>query len=252
MAHILIVDDETNIRLMLRLALVHAGHEADTASDGHEGLEKFGPNGDGWDLILLDQRMPGLEGVDVLREMRARRPDARVILITAFGTFDLAREAMAAGATDFLRKPFTVETLRGAVNAALGGQARPGDQNASPTPAAFDRANINGFSLSSSPGVTRHKDGGLEDVFSVTAATGEAHDCRVELPAYVAELVRAHADRDAFSGGDAFWQALCGEALANHLWQNAEFPPGNVLRVEDLTTGLRHWMDAVLAPTENE
>lgn len=160
---------------------------------------------------------------------------------------------MASGASDFLRKPFTVETLRGAMNAALAGRTRAGDENAaSPTPSAFDRANINEFCLSSSPGVTHHRDGGLKDVFSVTGAGGETHVCRVELPPYVAELARAHADRDTFPGGDAFWQALCGEALANHLWQNAEPPPGNVLRVEDLTTGLRHWLDAVLARAAND
>src|SRR5882724_1844598 len=118
MARILVVDDESNIRMMLKLALTHVGHTVETAADGYEGLEKFG-NGADWDMVLLDQRMPGLEGLEVLREMRQRSPEARVLMITAFGTIDLATEAMAAGATDFLRKPFTVETLRGAVKAAL-------------------------------------------------------------------------------------------------------------------------------------
>lgn len=254
MARILIIDDENNIRLMLRLALQAAGHDADTAGDGLEGLEKFGPTGAGWDLVLLDQRMPGLE---VLREMRGRAPHSRIILITAFGTIDLAADALRAGATDFLRKPFTVETLRGSVGAALeGGRARASASGApSDTAAKFavdlDQANINGFRLASSPGVTWHKDGSVEDAFSVTNAAGETHACRVTLPAYLVELVKLHADRETLPGGASFWQALCGEALANHLWQHAEFPPGDALRVEDLTSGLRHWLDAVLLTSEN-
>ena len=111
MAKILIVDDESNIRMMLRLALEHVGHTVGLAADGAEGLEKFGGGAD-WDLVLLDHRMPGIEGIDVLREIRARKPDARVVMITAFGTVDLASEALRLGATDFLRKPFTVELLR--------------------------------------------------------------------------------------------------------------------------------------------
>jgi len=58
--------------------------------------------------------------------------------------------------------------------------------------------------------------------------------------------VKAHADLEEMPGGESFWQALCGEALANHLWQNAELPEGGVLVVDDLTSGLRHWIDAVL------
>ena len=103
MARILVIDDESNVRMMLRLALRHTGHDVETASDGYEGLDRFGDGAD-WDLVLLDQRMPGLEGLEVLREIRKRAPNARVIMVTAFGTIDLAAEAMAAGATDFLRK----------------------------------------------------------------------------------------------------------------------------------------------------
>ena len=72
------------------------------------------------------------------------------------------------------------------------------------------------------------------------------------IPCYVAELVKAHADRDQLPGGERFWQALCGEALANYLWQNADVPEGGTLRVEDLTSGLRHWIDAVLSATNTD
>src|SRR5258708_12625038 len=124
MAHILVIEDEGNIRTMIRLALQHVGHDVDTAADGAEGLSKFG-NGEGCDLVLLDQRMPGMEGIEVLREMRRRDPDAKITLITAFGTIELAEEAMAAGATDFLRKPFTAGILRRGVHSPLSKGTSP-------------------------------------------------------------------------------------------------------------------------------
>lgn len=253
MARILVVDDESNIRMMLKLALAHVGHTVDTASDGYEGLEKFDSAEIEWDLVLLDQRMPGMEGLEVLREIRKRNDQARVLMITAFGTIDLATEAMASGATDFLRKPFTTETLRGAVNAALAknrADARNETMTAvvpSPIPYAFDSTAVNGYRLRSTPGVTVGKDGGVSDQFTITDAAGKEQACSVVLPSYLVELVKAHADRETMPGEQRFWQALCGEALANHLWQNATLPDNNALTVSDLTSGLRHWVDAVLS-----
>lgn len=248
MARILVIDDESNIRMMLRLALAHVGHTVETAADGYEGLEMY-RDGTAWDLVLLDQRMPGLEGLEVLREIRSRVPKSRVVIITAFGTIDLATEAMALGATDFLRKPFTVGTLRGAVDAALAGHIDGESVSESPIPYAFDTTTVNGYRLRSSPGVTMVKDGGLSDTFTITTTTGAEQQCRVVLPCYVAELVKAHADRDTMPGDERFWQALCGEALANYLWQNADVPESGTLTVDDLTSGLRHWIDAVLSAT---
>ncbi len=243
MAHILVIDDESNIRMMLRIALTHVGHAVETAADGYEGLERFG-NGDGWDLVILDQRMPGLEGLEVLREMRTRAEQACVLMITAFGTIDLATEAMAAGATNFLRKPFTVETLRGAVSVALGGGRDVG--GVPPAPYSFDLATVNGFRLRSMEMKTA-KDGGISQEFTVQTAVGAEHTCHVSLPAYVVELVKAHADLDEMPGKGRFWEALCAEALANSLWQNAEVPTNGTLVVDDLTSGLRHFIDAVLS-----
>ena len=245
MARILVVDDENTIRMMLRLALLHVGHTVETAADGYEGLAKFG-DGVAWDLVLLDQRMPGMEGLEVLRQMREIAPAARIVMITAFGTIDLAGEALARGATNFLRKPFTIETLRGAVGAALAAAPTAPLVGDSPLPHTFDQMTVNGFRLRSAPGVCMESDGGISDTFVVTPAEGAEQTCRVALPAYLLELVKAHADRDHLPGGDMFWQALCGEALANYLWQNAETPPDALLRVEDLTAGLRHWIDGVL------
>lgn len=244
MARILVIDDETNIRMMIRLALQHVGHEVDIASDGQEGLEKFGI-GIAYDLVLLDQRMPGMEGLEVLREMRRRNPNSKVVMITAYGTVDLAVDAMKAGATDFLRKPFTAETLRGAVQAVQ----RDVLENAlpeEPGDLTFVLTTINGFRLESSVSKVIKKDGAVQCTFTVINPDGGSAQCSTVLPAYMVELVKAQADSEKLPGGDRFWQALCEEALANFLWQHAEYPPDNILRVDDLSTSLRRWMEVVL------
>ncbi|HLK58636.1 MAG TPA: response regulator [Chthonomonadaceae bacterium] len=242
MARILVVDDENNIRMMIRLALQHVGHNVETAADGNEALDKYG-NGKDFDLVLLDQRMPGLEGLEVLKQMRYHNPDAKIIMATAFGTIDLAVEAMKAGATDFLRKPFTTETLRGAVQAVLQPQ-RP--KGASGTGATYGMTTINGYRIESRPAAGMTPTGEFRHDYDLTSPTGETRTCTVILPPYLIELVKAHVDSDTLPGGDRFWHALGEEALANYVWQNAEFPPEEVLKVVELTTSLNRWIDSVL------
>jgi len=247
MAKVLVIDDESNIRTMIRLTLEHSGHNVETAADGQEGLDKFG-EGAGFDVVLLDQRMPDLEGITVLKQMLFHNPAARIIMITAFGTVDLAVEAMKSGATDFLRKPFTAETLRGAVLAALRncGADSSGSQSTAPS-ATFGMTTINGYRIEAplNSGVNMGGDTGYE--FTVCSPANEKQRCTVVLPAVVAELVKAHTDRDVMPGGARFWQALCEEVLANYLYQQADYPPDNLLRVDEYTTGMRRWVDAVLA-----
>jgi DNA-binding response OmpR family regulator len=242
MARILLIDDEANIRTMVGLALRQSGHEVETAADGEEGLERFS-SGERHDLVLLDQRMPGLEGLDVLREIRRRHPAARVIMVTAFGTIDLAIEAMKAGATDFLRKPFTLETLRGAVEAAVS--PAPGPEGGERTLLCF--ATVNGYQFASAPAACERVGNDRLFRIDVRDPSGHVTPCTVTLAGHVAELVKAHADREAMPGGDRFWQGLCEEALANFVWQHAQPPEGGALRVEELTAPLQRWAEAVLS-----
>src|SRR5512132_847698 len=118
---ILIIDDEENIRRVTRLTLQAADYEVGEAGDGHRGLEAFG-DGSSWDGVLLDQRMPGMDGLETLRRLKERQPEVRVIMATAYASIELAVEAMKMGATDFVRKPMTPEILRNAVAAALSKQ----------------------------------------------------------------------------------------------------------------------------------
>lgn len=107
---ILIVDDEKNIRLTLFQALENMGVEIETAVNGEEALAKLTKKSFG--LILLDLRMPGMDGMDVLRQVVKVRPDIRIIIITAHGTIGLAVEAMKLGAVDFIQKPFAPGEIR--------------------------------------------------------------------------------------------------------------------------------------------
>ena len=105
MACILIIDDARNIRKMVRLTLQKAGHEITEADDGARGLELFG-DGQSFDLTLVDQQMPGVEGLKVVEEARRRDSSARLLMMTAFATPELAGDVLEAGAVDFLAKPF--------------------------------------------------------------------------------------------------------------------------------------------------
>jgi DNA-binding NtrC family response regulator len=110
MKKILIVDDEKNIRMTISQALADMDVSTDTAVNGEEALSKLKETDFG--IILLDLRMPGMDGMEVLAKLRKDRPDIRVVIITAHGTIESAVEAMKLGAVDFIQKPFTPKEIR--------------------------------------------------------------------------------------------------------------------------------------------
>jgi DNA-binding response OmpR family regulator len=114
---VLIVDDEKNIRLTLSQALEVLEVETDTAANGEEALAKLKEREFG--LILLDLKMPGMDGMEVLRRVSEIRPDIRIIIITAYGTVESAVEAMRLGAIDFIQKPFSAEEIRDLVSLVM-------------------------------------------------------------------------------------------------------------------------------------
>ena len=120
---ILVVDDEKNIRLTLAQTLESSGLLVQTAGDGEEALQKL-TEAD-FNLVLLDLKLPGMDGLEVLRRIRQSRPKLRVMFITAHGTIAYAVEALKAGAVDFLRKPFSPDEIREIVRRVL---ARPDPQ----------------------------------------------------------------------------------------------------------------------------
>jgi CheY-like chemotaxis protein len=248
MAKILLIDDEDNIRMMVRLALQQK-HTVEQAHDGAEGMELFGTGG-GWDLVLLDYRMPGMNGMDVLTAMRAKRPNINVIVISAFGTLDLFRDAMKQGATDFLRKPFTIDMLRGSVQAALAHQSTAVWSEPEPTLVGgrltFESSTLNGYRIKFRTGSSIKAQGETIYTFAVQTPQGQSRACTVLLPGYIPELVRAQTNRDSLPAGDRFWEGMCEEALSNYLWQNASVPVDGVLRITELTPDLHSWISAVI------
>jgi two-component system nitrogen regulation response regulator GlnG len=114
---ILVVDDDESVRWGLRKALERARYRVDEATDGLVGLEA-GSEAE-VDLVLLDVRLPGRDGLLVLRELHKRRPDLPVIMMTAHGTLQVAVEAMKQGAYDYIGKPFDVDELLVVVEKAL-------------------------------------------------------------------------------------------------------------------------------------
>jgi two-component system response regulator AtoC len=98
------VDDEENIRVVLRTVLRRHGYEVETAANGEEALrlvESFGP-----DVVLTDVRMPRMCGMDLLSTLRAKQSEATVIVMSAYGNVEMALEAIKAGAYDYVQKPF--------------------------------------------------------------------------------------------------------------------------------------------------
>lgn len=118
---VLVIDDEDNMRWVLERALKRASYEVLTASRGEQGLELFARHG--VDLVLLDLKMPRMDGLAVLRELRRRSSDVPILLLTAYATVPTAVEAMQIGASDYLRKPFDLEAVLAKVNAHLAAQA---------------------------------------------------------------------------------------------------------------------------------
>jgi DNA-binding response OmpR family regulator len=107
---ILVVDDEKNIRLTMFQALEPLEIPVQTAINGEEALQKL--REDPFGLVFLDLKMPGMDGMDVLRRIRDDWPKIRVIIITAHGTVESAVEAMKLGAADFIQKPFSPGEIR--------------------------------------------------------------------------------------------------------------------------------------------
>lgn len=116
-AKIVVADDEPRIRAMIALLLKEDGYEVQTAANGQEAVDallSFRP-----DVILLDQQMPVLTGVEALEKIKRLCPNQVVVFITAFGSVSLAVDAVKKGAYDFIEKPFDNDKLLLTVSRAV-------------------------------------------------------------------------------------------------------------------------------------
>jgi two-component system response regulator AtoC len=114
---ILAVDDEPNMRRLLEIMLKQAGYQAIVASNGKEALEIL--QKEGADLVVSDLHMPGMDGLGLLSGMRSSDIETPVIIVTAHGEIESAVNAMKLGASDYILRPFDLETLEMAMSKAL-------------------------------------------------------------------------------------------------------------------------------------
>lgn len=115
--YILVIDDEPHMRRVLEIMLRQAGHKVFSASDGLEALELMHANR--IDLVITDMRMPRMDGIELLSRMRAEDNQTPVIVVTAHGSIESAVDAMRHGASDYILRPFDLETLELAISRVL-------------------------------------------------------------------------------------------------------------------------------------
>jgi CheY-like chemotaxis protein len=135
LANILIVDDDPAVQITIRLLLERAGHRVTVANDGRAGLALF--ETDQFDLLFLDIYMPGMDGLETMRHVRAQRPTIPIIVISgrsvtpdAYAEPDFLKMATKLGAVASLQKPFRADALLAAVDGCLGaGKNAPVDSN---------------------------------------------------------------------------------------------------------------------------
>ena len=222
---VLIIDDEENIRQMLRLTLESADYEVGEAGDGIEAFAILGGD-QAWNVILLDQRLPIMEGTEVLRRITVLAPQARVVMMTAFASIELAVQAMKLGATDFLRKPLTPEMVRNSVAAALkSAQAKE--------EAGTRLVTMNGFTILSSADVA---DQSNERRFTVRKPNGSDQEVVVEITPEAREsagrMMRGvTVDEDIFTSQAEIF-------LSDFIWNDGDVPRNGRLVLKGIDRSL--------------
>jgi two-component system response regulator AtoC len=106
---VLVIDDEENMRHMLEMMLTRAGYAVESAADGQEGLDRL--TGSHFDFVLCDIKMPRMDGMTFLKEAVEKNPDKTFIMMSAYGTIEMAVEAMKEGAYDYISKPFKADEV---------------------------------------------------------------------------------------------------------------------------------------------
>lgn len=115
--HVLVVDDDPGVVAWLVEELTESGFATEGVAAPQAALARLEERA--FHIVVSDVEMPGMRGIDLVQAMHAKRPEQLIILITAFGTIDLAMQCVRAGATDFLAKPFQIAALVHAIERAL-------------------------------------------------------------------------------------------------------------------------------------
>jgi DNA-binding NtrC family response regulator len=106
---VLVVDDEPVVANSIRKTLVRKAYRVEEAFSGKEALSLIAKGA--YDLVLLDMRLPDANGLELISDIRKRRPNQRVVIVTGYASIDTAVEAIRRGASDYMAKPFTPNEL---------------------------------------------------------------------------------------------------------------------------------------------
>ncbi len=115
--HVLLVEDEYSVARELEMVMQEEGYEVDLADTGQGALAKF--QAKDFDLMVADLRLPDIDGMEVIRRVREIRPETKVVIITGYPSVSSAVQAVKIGVSDYLRKPFTDDEFKTAVETAL-------------------------------------------------------------------------------------------------------------------------------------
>ena len=116
--HVLLVEDELIVAKGLEMVMTEGGYDVDMADTGRGALHKFWTK-DNFDLLVADLRLPDIDGMEVIEQVRERRPETKVVIITGYPSVSTAVQAVKIGVSDYLRKPFTDDEFIAAVETAL-------------------------------------------------------------------------------------------------------------------------------------
>ena len=116
-ARLLIVEDEDTLCASLQRVLQREGYEVDIAASAEDALTLLESRA--YDLILCDIILPGISGIELLQQYRQRSPGQKVVIMTAYASMDTAKQALAAGASEFVLKPLTHDELKAVVRRVL-------------------------------------------------------------------------------------------------------------------------------------
>ncbi|MFD1992718.1 response regulator [Paenibacillus nicotianae] len=116
---ILIVDDQNGIRILLMELFGNEGYQMYQAANGKAALEVV--EKDNPDLVLLDMKIPGMDGLEILKHIKSTHPHIKVIMMTAYGELDIIKQAKDLGAISHFTKPFDIDEMRNVVDQNLKG-----------------------------------------------------------------------------------------------------------------------------------